>query len=248
VLPPGTPVTLTAHVALTAKREGDDNSGICRQTIRYGDWGEITSEIAIEMHLGQESRRNCLDANTVTVAGKIGEDLPISYSLFISTFAFLEDSPGADGTSGLGAEIDAIHTARLTLIPDGDFTFNTASGNDLSGVAITRDGFYSPVDSDLPNIVKAGSTVPLKFDVFVNDVEKMDTDGLELRDTQVSCATGEEGPITATPSAQPRLRYDWNARQFTANWRVPNNPGACYSVRMVTSADGGSLRARFDVK
>ncbi len=116
---------------------------------------------------------------------------------------------------------------------------------------VTRTGFYQPVDSTpgIVNTVKGGSTVPLKFNVYVDGVEKTDTGGLSFGVWSVGCpgsATGES-PVGTTTTGNTSLRYDSDAGMFVQNWRTPTGAG-CYVARITTAADGLSLSALFKMK
>lgn len=111
---------------------------------------------------------------------------------------------------------------------------------------VTRSGFYSPVKAGV-NDQKGGSTVPLKFNVAVNGVQKTDTAGLQFSLTRVNCSTS--APIAAaafTMTGGTALRYEDG--QFIANWKTPTDAGACYVVKMTTTADGGAISATFKIK
>jgi hypothetical protein len=109
-------------------------------------------------------------------------------------------------------------------------------------------GFHSPV-SQVPgavNTIKGGSTVPLKFNVYVDGVEKTDTPGLQFGVWAVGCAiSAGEDPVDFTTTGRTELRYEGGS--FVQSWKTPSVPG-CYLVRMTTTADGLSLNALFNVK
>jgi hypothetical protein len=142
-------------------------------------------------------------------------------------------------------------TATATATYGGDWNH---TGNSMSATFTINGydlfGFYKPVDMGKPNTVKAGSAVPLKFEVFLNGVEQTDTavvDGITM--TPVSCGT--DTPLGAaraisSPGDTP-LRYDPKAGQFTQNWQTPKSAGACYTVTM-TTIDGGTISADFQLK
>lgn len=107
------------------------------------------------------------------------------------------------------------------------------------------DGFYAPVNA--LNTAKAGSTVPLKFNVYngskavtsgigaIFTTQKIGCDGSDLRQPIEELQT--------TGSTQ--LRYDATAGQWIQNWATPSSgKGSCYRVSL-TTADGSSLRADF---
>lgn len=115
-----------------------------------------------------------------------------------------------------------------------------------------HDGFYRPVDMGKFNTVKAGSTVPLKFNVYKGDapVTDMDVLGASFTVKQISCDTGaptdavEEFSTTGGTS----LRYDAEAQQWIQNWATPKaGKGSCYGVT-VTTADDTSTSAEFRLK
>jgi hypothetical protein len=99
------------------------------------------------------------------------------------------------------------------------------------------------------NTVKGGSTVPLKFNVLVNGVNKTTTAGLMPMTVQmVACDSNvPEDPVDFTVAGETSLRYDSTAGSFIQNWKVPKTPG-CYMVRMITTQDGLALTARFKVR
>jgi len=113
---------------------------------------------------------------------------------------------------------------------------------------VTRSGFDQPVNSaaSVVNTVKAGSTVPLRFSVYVDGVEKTDTSGIQFSVVQTPCDGGLEDPVEFVTSGATTLSY--NGHQFVQNWQTPKTPGACYIVRMTTAVDGGSLSAIFKMK
>lgn len=114
---------------------------------------------------------------------------------------------------------------------------------------ILRTGFSRPV-SMVPghlNRVTGGSTVPLKFNAFVNGVEKTTTAGLAVTAQRINCNSGapEGDKVDVATSRGTSLRYA--GRQYIQNWKVPKTPG-CYMVRMTTEQDGLALTARFKVR
>ena len=115
---------------------------------------------------------------------------------------------------------------------------------------IVRTGFYAPVSSanGFVNTVKGGATVPLKFNVSVDGVEKTDTAGLQLSVKQVSCAPAAEDPVDFVTTEPTSLWYDSTEGHFIQNWKSPKGAGLCYVVRMTTTDDGLSISALFKTK
>ena len=116
----------------------------------------------------------------------------------------------------------------------------------IAASQVVTSGFASPISpvGSYQNVVKGGSTVPLKFKVYVNGVEKTDTSGLVFSAVQVSCS-GDAGetPVIFMTTGGTSLHY--GGGQFVQNWKVPATPG-CYLVRV--TGDGLLLNAVFKVK
>jgi hypothetical protein len=111
----------------------------------------------------------------------------------------------------------------------------------------TLRGFKSPVlSAPAVNRVKAGATVPLKFEIFAGTREITNpTVVSSFTAARVNCTTAavqSSGPITTAGGT--KLRYDWRAGQFIESWKTPTKAGACYTVKMTTEV-GASLSARF---
>jgi hypothetical protein len=116
----------------------------------------------------------------------------------------------------------------------------------IAASQVTSSGFAHPISpvGSYQNVVRGGSTVPLKFNVFVNGVEKTGTSGLTFSAVQVGCtADSGETPIVFETTGGTSLRY--TGGQFVQNWLTPTAPG-CYFVRV--TGDGLLLSAVFKVK
>jgi hypothetical protein len=107
-------------------------------------------------------------------------------------------------------------------------------------------GFGTPVAMGEVNSVKAGATVPLKFEVFAGSTELTSTSSVTgLSTTRIACDTSAPADeIDTAASGAAGLRYDDGAGQFVFNWRSPRTPGACYQVSVATE-DGSTLTAAF---
>jgi hypothetical protein len=131
---------------------------------------------------------------------------------------------------------------------------NTGHGSFTVTVKFGVNGFYPPVDmttgsETVWNIVKNGSTVPLKFEVFAGSTELTSTAVINqpLRATGVTCGLGTADDIELTATGGTSLRYDTSGGQFIYNWQTPKKVGACYLVT-VSMTDGSSLSAYFKLK
>ena len=99
--------------------------------------------------------------------------------------------------------------------------------------------------------MKAGSTVPLKFEVFAGPTELTDVAVVDtFKWGEVPC-TDFSGvvmdDIEQYTSGQTVLRYDSTGGQFIQNWQTPKRAGTCFKVTMKTD-DGTPVSANFKLK
>ncbi|WP_426322022.1 OmpL47-type beta-barrel domain-containing protein [Microbacterium sp. E-13] len=114
----------------------------------------------------------------------------------------------------------------------------------------TFTGFYAPVDmAGVVNVVKAGSTVPLKFELFFGEEELTSTTAIEsLRTVQHSCdPAAPVDEIETVVTGGTALVYDVEAGRFQYNWKTPKGTTGCLDV-IVRSTDGVELKAQFRLK
>ena len=101
------------------------------------------------------------------------------------------------------------------------------------------------------NIVKGGSTVPLKFEMFSGSTELTSLSDIKSFTTaKVSCSAlggtvTDEIEVVSTGGTS--LRYDTTGGQFIQNWKTPTGAGTCYKATM-TARDGSSLVAFFKIR
>lgn len=114
----------------------------------------------------------------------------------------------------------------------------------------TLKGFYQPVDMNgVYNLVKGGSTVPLKFEIFAGSTELTNiADIKSLTYAQTACnANAITDDIETTATGGTILRYDTFGGQFIFNWKTPTTAGKCYRVTL-TAIDNSTLVAYFKLK
>lgn len=148
------------------------------------------------------------------------------------TTTFSEPGTYDVGLSVTDAGLSSTDTVTITVLPW-----------DLSG-------FYQPVDMNgVYNLVKGGSTVPLKFEIFAGSTELTDTTAVRnLGYAQTSCnANATIDAIETLAMGNTALRYDVTSGQFIYNWKTPNMPGTCFRIT-ITTTDGSSLLAYFKLK
>ena len=97
------------------------------------------------------------------------------------------------------------------------------------------------------NIVKGGSTVPLKFEVFRGVEEQTSLDVIaSVSIVQVGCSTtASQVTMQATTGGNTALTY--SGGKYQQNWKTPKSAGSCYRVT-VTTVDGATLDAYFKLK
>lgn len=108
-------------------------------------------------------------------------------------------------------------------------------------------GFSNPISMTSLNMVKAGATQNLKFQVFAGSSELTTLDAIAaFTQTQISCTTlAPIGPTTnALLGKGASLKY---STQWQAKWDPPATANTCWAVSIVT-ADGSSLTATFQLK
>ena len=136
----------------------------------------------------------------------------------------------------------------------------TATATDDSGNAetatlsytvrtLTLSGFLSPVDGNgVVNVVKGGSTVPLKFTVFDGTTERTDLAVVSrFVATKVGCAASAATDEVTELSANSGTSLRYSDTQFIQNWKTPTGAGTCYQVTL-TTIDGSSMSALFKLK
>ena len=163
---------------------------------------------------------------------------------------------GSDTTSGLasctvtgygaavgGHTVSVVATDRAGNISSESHTYT------VLGWALN--GFYQPVDmSGIWNTVRNGSTVPLKFEVFAGATELTNTSIISgFTAKGLTCPSGlVTDDIELTTTGGTSLRYDATGGQFIQNWQTPKGrAGSCYLVT-VTTQDGSSISAKFQLK
>ncbi|MFB7885051.1 PxKF domain-containing protein [Microbacterium sp. NPDC056057] len=147
--------------------------------------------------------------------------------------------------AGNAAKAYAKYDGDANHLPDDDTkTFAIA--------AWTLNGFFKPVDmgDTVINIVKGGSTVPLKFTAFAGATELTDAAklGASFAAREIKCDLSDvQSDDLFTTTGGTTLRYDATAHQWIQNWATPKNAGKCYQVTL-TTADGTTLKAQFKTK
>lgn len=181
-----------------------------------------------------------------------------------ATYDFGDSIPTAgcsasDATSGVtadgctvtgGGTTTGTHTLTATALDKAGN--RTVVSRTYSVAPWTIDGFYRPTDmtTGVVNTVKAGSTVPLKFNVLKGGSKMSSGIGATFTATKVNCdgsaITNATDEFATT--GQTVLRWDSTAQQWIQNWATPSTgKGKCYRVDLAT-ADGSGLFALYQLK
>ncbi len=144
--------------------------------------------------------------------------------------------------------------SKRELLADGDIAITVLTSQfsawnfGVSIVSYELKGFHNPVNMNgTANTAKAGSTIPIKFEVF--------EDGRELTDTSVVKSIGYKANVGCTAASEDAiedltettgLRYVSSSGQFVYGGQTPKTAG-CYNV-VVKTVDGSQLTALFELK
>lgn len=158
---------------------------------------------------------------------------------------------GLDGSCSVSGYSTAVGSHTVTASAT-DKAGNPASASATYTVrAWSLTGFYAPVEMNgVYNVVRGGSRVPLKFEVFAGKTELRDPSVVEsFTAASVACPAGSEAAIAGTASAtgDTALRYDKTAGVFIQSWQTPREAGTCYRATIMTR-DGSSLVAFFKLR
>ena len=138
----------------------------------------------------------------------------------------------------------------------------TAAAQDMAGnqysqqrsytvLGWTLQGFYQPVDmGGVYNLVRNGSTVPLKFELFAGSTELTSVASItDLSYALINCdGTAPQDEVETLATGGTVLRYDTTSGQFIFNWKTPSGTaGKCFRVTL-TAADGSTKVAYFKMK
>jgi len=164
-------------------------------------------------------------------------------------------NPAATDSVDLSVDVVCVPASGSIFLPGHttvtctatDDSGNTAQSSFDVWVKYQFRGFYQPVDMGILNIVKGGSTVPLKFEVFAGSTELTNTNIISAFTQRINCAAGTGDDIEQYATGGTSLRYDVTGGQFIFNWQTPRQPGACYRVTLTTT-DGNSIYADFKLK
>ncbi len=147
--------------------------------------------------------------------------------------------------TGYGTAVGS-HTVAATAT---DIAGNQASvSRSYTVTPFTTKGFYQPVDmNDVLNTVKAGSSVPLKFELFRGATELTDIEHVKsVTQTTTTCPNAAPtDEIETLSTSTSGLKYDTTGGQYVYTLKAPS--AGCYKVTM-TAVDGSKITALFKTR
>jgi hypothetical protein len=231
-------------------------------SVGYANNTDAGSATASASFAGDNDHLGSVGSKTFTITKAPSQvTLTCSGTSFVFTgLAITPCSASVAGVGGLSQNLTVVYTkntavgtATATATYDGDANRESGSASKTFEITAWRmSGFYQPVDmGDVWNTVKAGSTVPLKFELFAGDTELTNVGAVkEFKVATVSCSTGStlvEDAIELTTTGGTSLRYDSTGGQFIQNWQTPKSAGTCYRVTMIAK-DLSTISALFKLK
>ncbi len=223
-----------------------------------GEGGAVTvdsplvTDVAGNTSVAVPSAAYKIDKTAPTVA--LGSSITADSSYVFGTVPAQPSCDASDGLSGLASctvtgYSTAVGTHTLTATAK-DHAGNTATASRTYTVSPwTLKGLYQPVDmSGVVNTAKAGSTIPLKFEVFQGTTELTDPATTVKSLTYISTTSTSTLPtdeIETLASGSTALRYDSTSGQFIYNWKTPDVGSYRLTITMV---DGSTLQALFKLR
>jgi hypothetical protein len=136
--------------------------------------------------------------------------------------------------------------ARTAVLTGTDVAGRSSSTLCAYRVQYLFSGFNAPVSADEVNVIKAGSTVPLKWTLHDATQEPVaNLNSVQLRVTTVSCdPDAEEDPITETASGASGLQYLGDGN-YQYNWKTAKTYAASCRTLSVDLGEGASRTVQF---
>lgn len=256
----GAPTNQPVTVAFTC---ADTLSGVLTCPTAYVVGADTPVGGVVVSGVGSDNAGNVATSNAITITvdrtvptvSLVGG--PAAASYFSNVVPAAPTCTANDALSGLAGPCSvtgystAVGTHTLSATAT-DRAGNTATATRIYTVRpnLTFGGFFQPVDDNgVLNLVKGGSTVPLKFMVSDQGVNQTSTTVVRsFTQAPVSCSAGGEDQVEELATAGgTALRYDATAGQFIQNWKSPTGAGTCYRAT-VTTIDGVAHSALFKLK
>ena len=228
--------------------------------VGYGDNTTAGTATASASYGGDANHESSSADSTFTIA-KAPTTVTVTCSAGPFVFTGSAFTPCSAAVSGVGLSESVVvvytdnvgpgtATATATYAGDANHLGDTDSAAFVIDDSVVLKGFYAPVDlKGVLNVVKGGSTVPLKFEAFAGTSELTSTSAVKsFTQAEVSCdGSALTDEIEGTSTGGTSLRYDSTSGQFIQNWQTPRSAGTCYKVT-ITTQGGTELVALFRLK
>jgi hypothetical protein len=178
-------------------------------------------------------------------------------TLALSVFGKVAPAPTCTATDAVSGPAGCVVTGYATTV--GKHTL-TATATDRAGRTATTTqsylvlpwlarGFAQPVDmGGVLNVTKAGSTVPVRFELYAGLSKVTSTSAVTMSSTPITCnPKARTDTVETVTSGSTSLAYDSKAGSFLYTWKTPTQAGTCHRLTM-TAADGTTLSADFRLK
>lgn len=196
-----------------------------------------------------------LDAPTITVNTPTEGTVYVLGQTVLADYGCQDEADGSglatcEGTIANGSAIDTATAGNKSFtVNTSDNAGNTDSVTVHYKVAYQKGGFFSPVNNDLINKAKAGSTVPLKWRLTDASGNPIGDAGsfLSVTSGSTTCDLSDPADEVEEYTGNSGLQYlgdgNW---QF--NWKTSKTYAGQCRVVYVNFVDGTSLSARFQLK
>ncbi|MGK2851273.1 MAG: PxKF domain-containing protein [Candidatus Limnocylindrales bacterium] len=159
-----------------------------------------------------------------------------------------QTATGVCSMSGTTVTLTAIGTCTIQASQAGNAAYNPVTAALVIDVNWPFTGFFSPVDN-LPtvNVAKAGSTVPVKFNLGGDRGMGILAAGSPKAIKLATCSSTSVDTIEETTTSNGGLTYDPVSQQYKYNWKTEKTMSGCYRLDF-TFIDGTTKSALFQLK
>jgi hypothetical protein len=207
--------------------------------------GSGTEKVQLSVCGGFTVRLSAGSEVTLT-CGSVIADVTTGTAEIVAPGGSVAMAVGAGGTAELEENGDAANLGTTPITVTVGATTQTVAPGETAAWQAT--GFGPPVDmGGVWNTVKAGATVPLKFEVFHGSTELTDPAVVaSIVPTRVSCTGGSEDTVEELVTTGATVLHH-DGEQFIQAWKLPSTRNTCYRLTMTTTS-GTSLTALFKLR
>jgi hypothetical protein len=201
-------------------------------------------------------------ANLTVTANNLSRVFGAANPVFTVSFSGFQNGENV-GTSGVAGSPNCTTTATapsmigtyditctLGSLTAANYGFTFVKGTLTITAKYTTNGFFQPVDMNTLNTVKAGSTVPLKFEVLVAGTKICDTSLVKSLTVREGTAPSylPTDAIEEVATGGTSLRCDSTSGQYIYNWSTKGLTATKKYTVTITLVDGTQIYAYFLMK